>query len=64
MECNAIRALMEDIERGDLYWITSPFVEFELRQNPNMGKREMEEQLLADAHKRISLNADVVARAH
>ena len=63
LEAEAVKLILAQVEAGDLIWIGSEVVEYEISQNPDPERALKAMLLAAYAGVRVSIGADERARA-
>ena len=63
IEAEAVEHLLRAVEDGELQWISSDLVLFEVRKCPDEERREMLEMLCQEATERVAFSEEVGRRA-
>lgn len=63
IEAEAVEHLLRAVEDGELQWISSDFILFEVRKRPDKERREMLEMLCHEATERVAFSEELGRRA-
>jgi predicted nucleic acid-binding protein len=63
LESESFLILLEEIEKGNLHWLGSVILDFEIEQTPDKIKQKKSKNYLLSVHKKINMNLEIKNRA-
>ena len=63
LESESFLILLEEIEKGNLHWLSSVVLDFEIEQIPDRIKQKKTKNYLLSVNKKISVNLEIKNRA-
>lgn len=63
LESESFLILLEEIEKGNLHWLGSVILDFEIEQTPDKIKQKKSKNYLLSVNKKINMNLEIKNRA-